>query len=62
MSDHDEPEPDEADQLRRALESAGLLARPERSAPHRPDAHVVAAARARAGTGTPLSELIADGR
>ncbi|MCC6437845.1 MAG: hypothetical protein IT196_22655 [Acidimicrobiales bacterium] len=62
MSDHDEPEPDEADRLRRALDRAGLLARPERSALRRPDADVVAAARARAGSGTPLSELVTDGR
>lgn len=52
---------DEAERLRERLARAGML---ERSAPSRgrPDATAVRRARSRAGSGTPLSELVGEGR
>jgi hypothetical protein len=52
---------EEAERLRERLDLAGLLAEPgeHRSRPPREDA---ANARRRAGTGTPLSQLVSEGR
>ncbi len=52
---------DEADRVRERLAAAGLLIQP-RPRPGRPDAAEVAAARSRAGRGTPLSEIVSAGR
>ena len=52
----------EAAQLRERLARAGLLEMPSGEAPPRPDAERVAAARARAGAGRPLSETVAEQR
>lgn len=53
---------DAAAQVRERLARAGLLDEPSGQAPRRPDARRVKAARARAGTGRPLSELVAEQR
>jgi hypothetical protein len=53
---------DVAAQVRERLARAGLLEEPSGRPPRRPDARGVKAARARAGTGTPLSELVAEQR
>ncbi len=53
---------DELDRIRERLARAGLLAEPLAGTSTRPDPERVAAARARAGRGTPLSELVIDGR
>jgi hypothetical protein len=52
---------DEAARLRERLARAGLLA-PSTSQRRRPAPKQVAQARARAGRGTPLSELVEEGR
>jgi hypothetical protein len=52
---------DEAARVRERLERAGLLLQPH-SPRVRPDPEEVARARAAAGSGTPLSELIAESR
>jgi hypothetical protein len=52
---------DEAARLRERLARAGLLA-PSTGQRRRPAAKQVAQARARAGRGTPLSELVEEGR
>jgi plasmid stability protein len=57
-----ELEGDEAARVRARLERAGLLAEVTPTAGSRPPAERVAAARRRAGTGTPLSDLVAEGR
>ena len=51
----------EAQQLRERLARAGLLA-PEGPARERPDRAAVARARQKAGRGTPLSDLVGEGR
>lgn len=53
---------DEIEQVRERLARAGLLEVPSAGSPRRPDAGRVAAARARAGAGRPLSELVAEQR
>lgn len=53
---------DAAAQVRERLARAGLLEAPSGPAPRRPDARQVKAARARAGAGRPLSELVAEQR
>lgn len=53
---------DEAAQVRERLARAGLLELPSAGAPRRPAASRVAAARARAGTGRQLSDLVNDER
>lgn len=53
---------DEASQVRERLARAGLLETPSGEAPRRPSASRVKAARARAGSGRPLSELISEQR
>jgi hypothetical protein len=53
---------DEAAALRERLDRAGLLEAPTGDAPRRPAARQVAAARARAGTGEQLSDLVIDQR
>jgi hypothetical protein len=52
---------DEATRVRERLERAGLLLRP-RAPRVRPDADEVARARAAAGSGSPLSDLVDEGR
>lgn len=52
----------EAEQIRERLARAGLLEVPKGEAPPRPSARRLAAARARAGVGRPLSELVAEQR
>lgn len=52
----------EAAKVRERLARAGLLERPAGDPPRRPAAPRVKAARARAGTGRPLSELVAEQR
>jgi hypothetical protein len=52
---------DEASRTRERLARAGLLAPPAPPRP-RPDPDAVSAARAAAGKGTPLSDLVSDGR
>lgn len=53
---------DEAQQVRERLARAGLLELPAGDRPRRPPARRVEAARARAGSGRPLSELVAEQR
>jgi len=53
---------DEATQVRERLARAGLLDASSEQSPRRPASAEVAAARARAGTGRQLSELVTDGR
>lgn len=53
---------DEAGQVRERLARAGLLEVPSGELPPRPSARRVAAARARAGAGRPLSDLVAEQR
>jgi hypothetical protein len=59
-------DPDLADndleRTRARLARAGLLARPDRPTAPRPDPRKVAAARKAAGKGTPLSQLVSEGR
>jgi plasmid stability protein len=57
-----ELEGDEAARVRARLERAGLLAEVTPTAGSAPPAARVAAARRRAGAGTPLSDLVAEGR
>ncbi len=52
---------DEVERLRERLASAGLLSPPARPR-RRPDAETVARARQDAGRGTPLSDLVDEGR
>lgn len=52
----------EAAQVRERLARAGLIEFPSGESPRRPDARRVKAARARAGAGRPLSELVAEQR
>src|SRR6187455_1019147 len=52
---------DEAERLRERLTQAGLIVAPG-PARRRPDQKAVALARRRAGSGTPLSELVKQGR
>jgi hypothetical protein len=53
----------EADRVRERLARAGLLAEPSGLTPtERPDPAAVAKARAKAGKGTPLSQLVIEGR
>lgn len=53
----------EADRVRERLARAGLLAEPSGLTPTaRPDPAAVAKARAKAGQGTPLSQLVIEGR
>lgn len=52
---------DEADRLRERLARAGLLAEPV-ARTSRPPADELEAARAAAGSGTPLSALVSEGR
>ena len=53
----------EADRVRERLARAGLLAEPSTMIPaEHPDPAAVAAARAKAGQGMPLSQLVIDGR
>ena len=53
----------DVDRLRERLARAGLLAEPSSLAPaERPDPAEVAKARAKAGQGTSLSQLVIDGR
>ena len=51
-----------AERTRGRLARAGLLVTPGPAAVKRPDAERVAAARRAAGTGTPLSDIVRDGR
>ena len=53
---------DAAEQLRERLARAGLLAQLERRTQARPSAERVAQARAAAGTGRPLSDLVSEDR
>lgn len=53
---------DEHERLRERLRRAGILAEAPRRRPGRPDPEEVEAARKRAGRGTPLSDLVAEGR
>ena len=53
---------DEAQQIRERLAAANLLEPVEAAVRRRPAAPDVARARAAAGRGTPLSELVGDGR
>lgn len=53
---------DEAERLRARLRRAGLLWEPEGLAPDPPSREAVERARAAAGGGTPLSELVSEGR
>ncbi|MEO1062265.1 MAG: toxin-antitoxin system HicB family antitoxin [Actinomycetota bacterium] len=56
-------EADEATRLRELLRDAGLLSEPTRPEPAPPvDEERLARARRAAGKGTPLSQLVADGR
>lgn len=52
---------DDAARVRERLARAGVLA-PAEQPRRRPSAQAVARARSAAGTGTPLSELVSDGR
>jgi plasmid stability protein len=52
----------EAERVRVRLRLAGLLAPPTHVAVTRPSRDAVAAARHRAGQGTPLAHLVAEGR
>jgi hypothetical protein len=52
----------EADRVRERLAAAGLLERPTGSSGKRPSRQALARARAEAGRGTPLSDLVASGR
>ena len=52
---------DEVERMRERLRRAGVLAAPTRVA-SRPDAEAVAAARRRAGRGTPLSDIVSEDR
>jgi hypothetical protein len=52
---------DQADQVRERLARAGLLVR-EGERRERPDREALARARRAAGSGTSLSDLVADGR
>jgi len=52
----------ELEQIRMRLARAGLLARADRPTRPRPDPAKVAAARKAAGKGTPLSQLVSEGR
>lgn len=49
---------DEAEGIRQRLRSAGLLAPASEAAVHRPDPDRLAKARASAGQGTPLADLV----
>lgn len=51
----------DVERLRERLDLAGLLA-PEGTPRRRPDSRTVARARRNAGQGTPLSDLVAEGR
>ena len=53
---------DEVSALRERLARAGLLLRPESVARKRPSAQELGRARAAAGRGKPLSELVREGR
>lgn len=53
---------DDGARVRERLARAGLLEPPTGVAPRRPDQARVAAARARAGEGRPLSDLVAEQR
>jgi len=53
---------DEAERLRARLRRAGLLWEPEGVAPDPPTDEELGRARAAAGRGTPLSELVSEGR
>ena len=53
---------DEVERLRERLARAGLLVPPGPPRRGRPDPAEVAAARAEAGRGTPLSDLVSEGR
>ncbi|MGI8749452.1 MAG: toxin-antitoxin system HicB family antitoxin [Thermoleophilaceae bacterium] len=53
---------DEAERLRARLRRAGLLANPEGAAPDPPTSEELERARAAAGDGTQLSELVSAGR
>lgn len=53
---------DEATQVRERLALAGLLETPSDEVPRRPHADRVASARARAGTGSQLSDIVTDQR
>ena len=53
---------DEAQRVRERLARAGLLASVEAGDRERPPRDAVNAARARAGSGRPLSELVTEGR
>lgn len=53
---------DEQERLRERLRRAGLLVEAPRRRAERPGAEEVAIARRRAGRGTPLSDLVAEGR
>jgi hypothetical protein len=52
----------DAERVRERLARAGLLEAPSLSSSRRPDRKRLAAARAAAGRGTPLSDLVTDGR
>ncbi len=52
----------EAERIRERLARAGLLAAQQDGAIAPPDPHLVAAAAARAARGTPLSDLVTEGR
>jgi hypothetical protein len=53
---------DDAERLRERLRNAGLLSEPAPRRPRRPEASAVAKARARAGRGTPLSDIVTTSR
>ena len=53
---------DDAERVRERLRHAGLLSEPAPRRPRRPKAADVAKARARAGRGTPLSDIVTTSR
>ena len=52
----------DAERVRERLARAGLLEQPSSRTPRRPDRKRLAAARAAAGSGTSLADLVTDGR
>lgn len=55
-------EGDEVERMRARLRRAGVLAEGEPYRGNRPDGETLARARAAAGRGTPLSDLVSEGR